>query len=138
MKTDFDKLLKTKHMLAWLSNNPFEEITATITKMFIKQSASTKMLEFKIINDPEWLTGGKKNEDGSIIVVRSGVAVSCNFTLQDNNGTYNLNGIFSWIGVNLDTKSKKTNMWMDLDGNMNEFGKNGALKTRIYELETSD
>ena len=134
MNKDFKKLIKTEHMLKWFSNNPFEEIISTITDMFIKQSPSTKMLNFEITNEPEWLSGGKETEDNKMIIVRSGMAVTCEFTLQDNNGTYNLNGILTWVGVNLDT-NPKTNMWMDLDGNIENFGKNGLLKSRIYELD---
>ena len=134
MNKDFKKLIETEHMLKWFSNNPFEEIISTITEMFVKQSASTKMLNFEITNEPEWLSGGKEIEDNKMILVRSGMAVSCEFTLQDNNGTYNLNGILTWVGVNLDT-NPRTNMWMDLDGNIEDFGKNGLLKSRIYELE---
>ena len=134
MNKDFKKLIETEHMLKWFSNNPFEEIISTITYMFIKQSPSTKMLNFEIVNEPEWLSGGKETEDNKMIIVRSGMAVTCNFTLQDNNGTYNLNGILTWVGVNLDT-NPKTNMWMDLDGNIEDFGENGLLKSRIYELD---
>ena len=134
MNKDFKKLRKTEHMLKWFSNNPFEEIISTITYMFIKQSPSTKMLNFEIVNEPEWLSGGKETEDNKMIIVRSGMAVACNFTLQDNNGTYSLKGILTWVGVNLDT-NPKTNMWMDLDGNIEDFGKNGLLKSRIYELD---
>lgn len=135
MKTNFKKLLATKHMLNWLSNHPFDEIIATLSQLFIQQSASTKMLDFEITSEPEWLTGAKKTADKTkIIVVRCGLAVACHFTLQDNNGTYNLNGILTWVGVNLD-ENPKTNMWMDLDGTLAHFGKNGLLNERIYELE---
>ena len=134
MNKDFKKLIESEHMLKWFSNNPFEEIISTITDMFIKQSPSTKMLNFEIANEPEWLSGGKETEDNKMILVRSGMAVTCEFTLQDNNGTYNLNGILTWVGVNLDT-NPKTNIWMDLDGNIEDFGKNGLLKSRIYELD---
>ncbi len=124
-------------MLEWFSRNPFNEIISTLTEMFIKQSPSTKMLDFEITNEPEWLTVGRKTEDDNkVVLIRSGMAVTCDFTLQDNNGTYNLNGVFTWVGVNLDTKPK-TNMWMDLDGTIEEFGKNGLLNNRIYELDKS-
>ena len=40
VKTNFDKLQETKHMLEWFSDSPFEEITSTLERMFIQQSAS--------------------------------------------------------------------------------------------------
>lgn len=136
MKTNFEKLISAKHMLEWFSDEPFEEITSTIEKMFIKQSPTTQMLSFTITSDPQWLTGGRKSEnDGKVILVRSGLAAACNFTLQDNNGIYHLTGVFTWAGTNLDN-NPITNMWMDLDGSLEEFGQDGMLKQRIYELDT--
>ncbi len=122
-------------MLEWFSDNPFEDLITILTRMFVRHSPSTKIIDFEITNEPEWLTGGRKIEDDNkVIVTRSGMAVACDLTLQDNNGTYKLNGIFTWVGVNLDT-NPITNMWMDLDGSMEEFGKDGLLNERIYGLE---
>lgn len=136
MITNFDKLEDTKHMLEWFSNNPFKEITTTIEQLFIKQEPNTKMLSFEITSNPEWLTGGKKSENNdTVILVRSGVAVSCNFTLHNNKDVYHLKGIFTWVGVHLNT-TPITNMWMDIDGTLDEFGKEGKLKERIYELDS--
>lgn len=135
MKTNFEKLIETKHMLEWFSEEPFEEITSTIEQMFMQQAPSTKMLSFEITSEPQWLTGGKKSEDeGKVILVRCGLAVACNFTLQNNDDSYNMNGIFTWVAANLDS-NPITNMWMDLDGTMEEFGQDGFLKERIYELD---
>ncbi len=135
MKTNFDKLIETKHMLDWFSEEPFDEITSTLEKMFRQQSPNTKMLSFEITSQPDWLTGGRKSEkDGQVILVRSGLAVACNFTLQNDTDSYDLNGIFTWVATQLD-REPITNMWMDLDGTMEEFGKEGMLKERIYELD---
>ncbi len=136
MKTNFEKLIATKHMLEWFSDKPFEEITATIEQMFIKQAPATKMLSFEIASDPQWLTGGRKSENNDkVILVRSGLAVACNFTLQNNDDIYDLTGIFTWVGTNLDS-NPITKKWMDLDGTLEEFGQNGLLKERIYELDS--
>lgn len=135
MTTNFDKLAETKHMLDWFSDNPFEEITSTLERMFMQQSASTKMLAFEITSEPQWLTGGRKTEDGKMILVRCGLAVACDFTLKDDNGIYDLNGIFTWVGVGLDSEPI-TRMWMDLDGTLEEFGQEGALRERMFELDT--
>lgn len=135
MTTNFEKLAETKHMLDWFSDNPFEEITSTLERMFIQQSASTKMLAFEITSEPQWLTGGRKTEDGKMILVRCGLAVACDFTLKDDNGVYDLKGIFTWVGVGLDSEPI-TRMWMDLDGTLEEFGQEGALRERMFELDT--
>jgi hypothetical protein len=136
MNTNFEKLIETKHMLDWFSNEPFDEITSTIEEMFNKQSPGTKMLSFEVTSQPQWLTGGRKSDnDGSIILVRSGLACACKFTLQDHNECYHLNGILTWVGTNLDSEPI-TNMWLDLDGTLEEFGQKGMLKVRIYELDS--
>lgn len=134
MTTNFEKLEETKHMLDWFSDSPFEEITSTLERMFIQQSASTKMLSFEITSDPHWLTGGRKTDDNKMILVRCGLAVSCDFTLKDDNGVYYLNGVFTWVGAGLDSEPV-TRMWMDLDGTLEEFGKDGILRERIFELD---
>lgn len=136
MKTNFEKLEETKHMLEWLSDNPFEEITTTTENLFIRQSPSTKMLAFEVTSEPQWLTGGRKKEEDEtkMILVRCGMAVACDFTLQDDNGTYDLTGVFTWVGASLDTQPQ-TRIWMDLDGTLDEFGSEGALRERIFELD---
>ena len=135
MKTDFEKLLESKHMLEFLSPNPFEEILSSVTNMFIQQSSSVQLLQFKITGDPDWLSGAKPaDHQNDVILVRTGFAVMCDFSLQDNDGVYDLKGIFTWVGANLD-ETPITKMWMDLDGHLNEFGKDGKLQQRIYELD---
>lgn len=134
MKTNFEKLEETKHMLEWFSDSPFEEITSTLERMFRQQSASTVMLSFEITSEPHWLTGGRKTDDNKMILVRCGLAVACDFTLKDDNGVYDLNGVFSWVGAGLDSEPV-TRMWMDLDGTLDEFGKDGILRERIFELD---
>jgi hypothetical protein len=136
MKTNFEKLAETKHMLDWFSDSPFEEITNTLERMFRQQSASTKMLSFEVTSEPHWLTGGRKSEEDEtkMILVRCGLAVACDFTLKDDNGVYDLNGVFTWVGAGLDSEPV-TRMWMDLDGTLEEFGKDGILRERIFELD---
>lgn len=136
MKTNFEKLAQTKHMLEWLSDNPFEEITATTEQMFIQQSPGTQMLAFEVTSEPQWLTGGRKQEDDetNMILVRCGMAVACDFTLQDDNGTYDLSGVFTWVGANMDAQPR-TRIWMDLDGTLEEFGMEGELRERIFALD---
>ncbi|MBC9812370.1 hypothetical protein H9Y05_07775 [Crocinitomicaceae bacterium CZZ-1] len=135
MKVNFEKLIDTKHMLEWFSDEPFEEITATIEAMFIKQAPDTKMLRFEVTSSPQWLTGGRKSEHtDKMILLRSGLAVTCNFTLQNNDDIYDLTGVFTWVGTNLDS-DPRTKIWMDLDGTLEEFGQEGLLKERIYALD---
>ncbi|MEK5772983.1 hypothetical protein VXE29_20815, partial [Acinetobacter variabilis] len=73
MKTDFEKLLESKHMLEFLSLNPVEEILSSVTNMFIQQSPSVQLLQFKITGDPDWLSGAKPaDHQNDVILVRTG------------------------------------------------------------------
>ena len=135
MLSDFTRLDDSKNMLEWFSENPYQDILDSVEDMFVQQSASTQLLEFKISSEPEWLTGGRSSEDpNKIILVRSGFAAHCDFSLQDDSGIYDLTGIFTWVATHLD-QIPITKMWMDLDGNMQTFGKNGVLAERIYTLD---
>ncbi len=131
MKTNFEKLLETKYLLELLSNKPFEEIISSVEGMFIEQVPDTKMLSFEITSSPQWLTGVKKNKG---VLVRIGLAVACDFILQNGNGIYDLSAVFSWVGINLDSKPV-TKIWIDLDGTLEEFGDEGILQLRIYDLD---
>ena len=136
MKTNFEKLMESKHMLEWFSDEPFEDITSTVEAIFTRQAPNTKMLSFEITSAPQWLTGSRKSENNdNVILVRSGMAVSCNFTLENNNKIHDLNGILTWVGTNLDS-NPITNMWMNLNGTLEEFGQEGMLKERMYELDS--
>lgn len=131
---NFDKLKETEHMLQWFSNEPFKEIVVRVEQMFIQQSPTTKLLDFIVTTEPQWLTSVKKgNSDDQVVLVKAGMAFGCDFVLQDNDGTYHLNGVFTWIGVDFDT-NPKFQRWVDLDGDLDKFGADGILKERIYEV----
>ncbi|MRM83152.1 hypothetical protein D1003_04840 [Riemerella anatipestifer] len=131
-KINFQKLKSTRHMLEWLSEEPFDAILSSVEEMFCEQRADTKLLSFKVTSEPQWLTGGKKVEESQeMIVVRCGVAFSCEFILKNGNEEHLLKGVFSWVGIHMDTQPT-TKMWMDLDGTLEEFGKEGRLMERIY------
>lgn len=136
MKSNLEKLDNTKHMFKWFSKEPYQEMLQIVEEMFKEQVPSAKMLNFSVVSDPQWLSGGKKSDedDNHVIIVRAGVAFESEFTLKDNNGIYNLKGIFTWVATSLDSESKQR-QWMDLDGTLDEFGSNGLLNERIYMEE---
>lgn len=132
MKIDIKKLKDTQHMFTWLSSDPMNEMITIIESMFQEQVKSTELQSFKVVEDPQWLTSGKKTEkENKVILSKSAVAVACEFVLKDVNGTYHLKGIFTWAASNLD-EAPKHKQWMDLDGTLEEFGSGGLLAERIY------
>jgi len=132
MKTNIQKLKETEHMFQWFTENPFDEITTSIEAMFQEQVPSTIMEQFTVLSEPQWLSGGTKDENNQMELVRCAVAFLCEFTLTSHLGTYHLKGVFTWVGVNMNTNNRQLKKWMDLDGTLDEFGDNGKLKERIY------
>jgi len=133
VKTNFKKLDNTKHMLKWFAKEPYEQILNYVEKSFQEQEPSTELIEFNVVSEPNWLTGGIRRDDDNdlLTVVRAGTAFLCEFILKDNYGIYNLKAVFSWILVTLDGESVEK-YWIDLNGTLEEFGDNGLLKLRIY------
>lgn len=136
MKTDFLKLEQTAHMFKWLAQEPFEKILKEVESMFKEQVADTILTSFVAMSEPQWLSGGLRTEDdeNKVILVRAAVAFECDFTLESSSGAYDLKGIFSWVGVNLNTTPIQQT-WMDIDGTLEEFGSEGELKVRIYSVQ---
>ena len=133
MKANFEKLDNTKHMLKWFAKEPYEQILNYVEKSYQEQEPSTELVEFNVVSEPNWLTGGIRRDDDNdlLTVVRAGTAFLCEFILKDNYGVYNLKAVFSWILVSLDGKSIEK-YWIDLDGTLEEFGSDGLLRERIY------
>ncbi|WP_205729728.1 hypothetical protein [Flavobacterium bernardetii] len=124
--------MESKHMLEWFSDEPFEDITSSVEAIFKRQAPNTKMLSFEITSDPQWLTGNRKSKNNdNMILVRSGMAATCNFSLENNNKIHDLKGVLTWVGANLDSNPIR-HIWMNLDGTLQEFGDEGMLKERIY------
>ena len=69
---NFDKLKETEHMLQQFSNEPFKEIAARVEQMFIQQSPTTKLLDFIVTTEPQWLTSVKGNSDDQVVLVKAG------------------------------------------------------------------
>jgi len=135
MKIDIKKLKDTQHMFTWLSKDPMNEMLGIIESMFQKQVESAELQNFTVVEDPQWLTSGKNTEDtNKVLLSKSAVAIACEFTIKDINGTYPLKGVFTWVANDLD-KTPKHKQWMDLDGTLDEFGSGGKLVERIYMVD---
>ncbi len=132
MKINIQKLKETEHMFQWLTENPFDEIVTSIEEMFQEQVPSTVMEQITVLSEPQWLSGGTKDENNQMELVRCAVAFLCEFTLTSDIGTHHLKGVFTWVGVNMNNNNRQLKKWIDLDGTLDEFGENGKLKERIY------
>ncbi len=132
MKTNFHNLKETEHMFRWLDDKPFAEIVTSIEAMFQQQVPTTVLEQFTVLSAPQWLTGGIKDKNNKMELIRCAVAFLCEFTLRSDSGTHHLKGVFTWVGINMNTENHHLRKWVDIDGTLEEFGENGRLAERIY------
>lgn len=133
---DFEKLESTEHMLQWLHPEPIDAIKNEVTRILTSQVPGSVLLGFQVRSKPDWLTGARPSpEDANqVIVVRAGLAFEFALEVQAPEGnTFNLQGVYSWVGVNLDDpEAMQQRIWFDIDGDLATFGSDAELKARIY------
>ncbi|WP_066801309.1 hypothetical protein [Moraxella oblonga] len=131
---DFKKLDETKHMLEWLYGDaPYIEIFNSVQDILKEQKANSILQEFCVTSNPDWLTRAIKQDDDSNFVILKGAGIAFEFllTVELDNEPYQLSGVWTSVGYNLnDNPTQK--VWLDIDGTLAEFGKDGALYERVY------
>jgi hypothetical protein len=133
---DFTKLESTLHMLQWLSKEPFRTIAEEITSVLNQSVSGAALQGFKVVSEPDWLTGALPSSDESAqaIVVRAGVAFPFELrVVTPSKEVFDLRGVFSWVGIALNRPDQaKQRTWFDIDCDMSSFGSGGALRERMY------
>ena len=133
---DFSAFEPTDHMLKWLANDPYNVICTETERILARQVPGAQLLAFQVVAEPEWLTGGRRDEadPDKIIVVRTGVAFPFTLAVSEPSGVIQeLHGVFSWVGANLDDSSQlQQRIWFDLGGTLEQYGASGELKDRLY------
>jgi hypothetical protein len=132
---DYTQLKETEHMLKWLADQPYAAIRSNIEGILRQQVPDSQLATLQVLSEPQWLTGARKPDGGSdkAILVRTGVAFEFGLAVETAGKTHQLSGVFTWVGVDLDKPGQhKHRVWMDLNGNLETFGSEGALKTRVY------
>lgn len=136
LECDFKPLEPTLHMLQWLAEDPLREIVEAVSSILDEQVSGSILRRFRVVTEPEWLTGALRSEDDPniAILVRCGVAFP--FVLQVehlDNRLFELQGVYSRVGVDLNLPDQaRQRVWLDIDGDMPTFGSNGALHERLY------
>jgi hypothetical protein len=103
--------------------------------MLREQAADSRLTEFRVLSEPEWLTGARPSDTDSskAIVVRSAVAFEFGLAVESQGQSHQLAGVFTWAAVHLDQPGKhKHRVWIDLNGTLTAFGSEGELKSRVY------
>lgn len=132
---DFGKLKETEHMLKWFADEPYAAIRSSVEDMLKQQVADSRLTALRVLSKPQWLTGTvpSHGDSSKAILVRSGVAFEFAMTAQSRGQSHELSGVFTWVAVHLDKPGQhKHRVWIDLDGNLEQFGSEGELKTRVY------
>jgi hypothetical protein len=133
---DFTKLQPTEHMLKWLASNPYAAIRSQVESILREQVPGCQLKAFRVSSEPQWLTGaGRSDADPDIaFLVRTGVAFEFQLAVNEPNGvSHDLQGVFSWVGVNLNDPQKvQYRVWFDLGETLETMGSEGELMSRVY------
>ena len=111
--------------------------------VFSQQVSGSKIVEFVVTSEPDWLTGGLPEADNpdKMVLVRAAVAFECAIKIGSPDGQlHELQGVFTLAGVNLNNdRLRSQRLWVDLGGVLEEFGSQGALMTRVYfDVDSED
>jgi hypothetical protein len=138
---NFEPFEETIHMFKWLHPDPTEAIKTAFQENLNSQVSGSVLTKLHIVNSPQWLSGGIRQEDDEdkVILVRAGVAFSFILNVQDaSDVVHELTGVYSWVAVNMNKNEEtKQRTWFDLNGTLEEFGSKGILATRVY-FETNE
>jgi hypothetical protein len=132
----FENFEESKHMLEWLHPDPFEALKSEFQSNLEQQVPGSILLGLHVTGNPQWLTGGirQDDDDSKIILVRAAVAFSFELSVKTpENIIYDLSGIYSWAAVNMNSPENiAQRTWMDLNGTIEQFGSEGELAHRVY------
>lgn len=124
-------------MFKWLADEPFSAIRADVESLLCQSVVGSRLLSFQVTSTPQWLTGARRDSEDSehVILVRTGVAFEFALSVQTPTGdVFDVKGVYTWCGYHLDEPEKrKYRNWLDIDGDLAAFGKEGELMLRIYE-----
>lgn len=133
---DFAHLDETKHMLDWLSDDPYEDIFEEAQHMLRQQVEGSSLSSFRVCSQPQWLTAGMEQPDDpdNMILSRTGVAFEFALEVAEPSGqTHQLKGTYSWVGINLDDRDRaQQNAWMDINEDLSIHGSEGSLQARMH------
>lgn len=131
---DFSKLDETKHMLEWVCDGTYQQIRNEIEALLAKQVTGSKIKSFCVTSSPDWLTRGLKqdNNPDKVILKGSGVAFEFSLVVIHDEGEETLSGVWTMVGYQLNTQSRSFQQWLDINGTLAEFGKDGELMIRVY------
>lgn len=137
MTDNFQALDDTRHMLQWLADEPYEEIRSSVESILREQVADSRLIDFAVTSEPDWLTVGTRSPDNPDAIILNRTATAFEFCLHVSGGgqVHELHGVYTWAAWHLDHDGEGSNqrVWFDIGGTLAEFGKDGKLPERLNE-----
>jgi hypothetical protein len=134
---DFAKLTESGHWLAWLGDDPAREVRESVAEIVDSQVAGTVLEWMKIVEEPRFLTFGRRHPDNSekLIVSRAGMAAEFAAGVRAPAGRREiLWGVYSVAVTGLDRPgAARSQVWFDPRVRLDWAEE--QLRIRIYEVD---
>lgn len=136
---DFEKLEPVRDNLLLMCDEPEVAITTELTRLLCDQISGTRLLSFTVSSVPELVFAGKENDDGLLSVSKFGVAIPFNaYTSAPGHPITPLAGVFTWTITDVGKPEVvRSRFWLDVNGDLANFGKNGELISRLYRFPSA-
>ena len=79
MTDNFQALDDTRHMLQWLADEPYEEIRSSIESILREQVADSRLIDFAVTSEPDWLTVSTRSPDNPDTIILNRTATAFEF-----------------------------------------------------------
>ncbi|WP_162817659.1 hypothetical protein [Neisseria elongata] len=97
MTDNFQALDDTRHMLQWLADEPYEEIRSSVESILREQVADSRLIDFAVTSEPDWLTVGTRSPDNLDAIILNRTATAFEFCLHVSGGgqIHELHGVYT-------------------------------------------
>lgn len=135
MHHDLSALNDPEHWLGWLGDDPAATVRGAIQRVLREQVATAQLLWIRLLDEPYYLTGGRRmlDDPDRMLITRAAVAIWFELSVTSIEGVEQLTGAFSWVAAGLDGDSRRDQIHLDLDANY-EWAKK-ELELRIYDID---
>ena len=139
---DFSRLDASRHMLAWLADDPDATLRKYFEEWVDRCVPGARVERCEVTGGPDWLTRARRLADDPDKAILFGTGVAFEFQLriaEPEDGPAEVRGVFSWVAMNLDRPAHfQQRIWFDVEGTLAQFGSEGELQQRIYELSPAE
>jgi hypothetical protein len=136
VRDDFTPLESPDHWLGWLPDQPSTSVRDSIAEIIDEQVPGSVLEWVKIVEEPVFLTGGRRLPDDpdNVLVTRAALAAPFALAVQPPAGSREvLTGVFSWVATGLDPAGQRRDrVWFDLGMTREQAG--DLLQQRIYQV----